>query len=166
MKALFKNKTSYSKDVYDNFLEFHGKKFGFRFKLYNILIIAIILSCIVYLVAYNIYSSAIVFCLILVIFIVWRFLKPISLVNKEYCSDKIRNSTTYIFNFYEKYFTVQDKKNISKVKYHKLHKIFDAQNFFYLYVDNTYAFLIDKSGFVKGDPNNFYVFIKKKKLFL
>lgn len=166
LKALFKNKTTYSKEVYDKFLEFHRNKFGLRYKIYNILIIGIILACIVYLVAYHIYSSAIVFCLILVGFIIWRFFKPISDVVKEYKSDKIQNSTTYIFNFYDNYFTVQDKKNISKMRYHKLRKIFSTKDFFYLYIDKTHSFLIDKSGFIVGSPKDFYTFVKKKKSFL
>ena len=166
LKALFKNKTTYSKEVYDKFLEFHRNKFGLRNKIYNILIIGIILACIIYLVAYHIYSSAIVFCIILVGFIVWRFFKPISDVAKEYKSNKIQNSTTYIFNFYDNYFTVQDKKNISKIKYHKLYRIFSTKDFFYLYIDKTYSYLIDKTGFIVGNPKDFYNFVKKRKSFL
>ena len=164
LKALFKNKTSYSKEIYDKFLEFHRNKYGFRYKLYNILVIAIVLACIVYLVAYKAYTTAVVFCIILVIFIVWRFLKPISEVTKDYKSDKVKKSTTYTFNFYDKYFTVQDKKTISKTRYSKLYRIFQTKDFFYLYIDKSHAFLIDKSGFVKGNCNEFYKFIKTKNL--
>ena len=164
LKALFKNKTSYSKEIYDKFLEFHRNKFGFRYKLYNIIIIGIILACIVYLVAYNAYPTAIIFSIILVIFIAWRFLKPVAEVAKDYKSDKVKNSTTYSFSFYDKYFTIQDKNSISKTKYSKLYRIFQTKNFYYLYIDKTHAFLIDKSGFVKGNSVDFYKFIKTKNL--
>lgn len=164
LKVLFKNKTSYSKEVYDKFLEFHRNKYGFRYRLYNIIIIGIILACIVYLVSYKLYSTAIVFCIIFVIFITCRFLKPLSDVDKEYKSDKIRNSTTYTFTFYDKYFTIKDGKAYSKVKYYKLYRIFNTEKYYYLYIDKTHAFLIDKSGFINGNPNEFYKFVKTRKL--
>lgn len=163
LKAVFKNKTSYSKEIYDKFLEFHRNKYGFRYKLYNIIVIAIILACIVYSVAYHVYTTAIVFCIILVIFIIWRFLEPVQEVAKDY-KDKTKNSTIYTFNFYEKYFSVEDKKSISKIKYYKLHRVFQTKDFFYLYIDKTHAFLIDKSGFIKGDYKEFYKFIKTRNL--
>lgn len=164
LKTLFKNKTSYSKEIYDKFLEFHRNKFGFRYKLYNILVIGIILACIVYSIAYNAYTTAVVFCIIWVIFIVWRFLKPVSEVVKDYKSDKVKRSTTYTFSFYDKYFSVQDNKTISRIKYYKLYRFFQTKDFFYLYIDKSHAFLIDKSGFVKGNCNEFYKFIATKNL--
>lgn len=165
LKTLFKNKTTYSKKVYDEFLQFHKKKFGLKYNLYNTIIISTILTCIIYLTSYHIYSSAIVFCIILITFITWRFFKPIFEVSKEYTSNKIQNSITYIFNFYDKYFTIQDTKNISKIKYYKLNKIFSTNDFFYLYIDKSHSFLLDKSGFITGDPKKFYRFIKERKNF-
>ena len=164
LEVLYKNKTSYSKEVYDKFLEFHRNKYGFRYKLYNIIIIAIILACIIYLVSYNLFSTAIVFCIIFVIFIVWRLFKPVSDVSKEYNSEKIKNSTTYTFTFYDKYFTLKDSKAYSKIKYYKLRRIFNTEKYYYLYIYKTHAFLIDKSKFIKGDYKDFYKFIKTKNL--
>ena len=164
LEVLYKNKTSYSKEVYDKFLEFHRSKYSFRYKLYNIIIIAIILACIIYLVSYNLFSTAIIFCIIFVVFIFCRFLKPASDVNKEYNSEKIRNSTTYTFTFYDKYFIISDNKVYNKVKYYKLYRIFNTEKYYYLYIDKTHAFLIDKSRFIKGDYKDFYKFIKTKNL--
>lgn len=162
LKALFKNKTAYSKEIYDRFLEFHRNKFGFKYKLYNIIVIGIILACIVYSVGYKAYTTSVVFCIILVIFIIWRFLKPVAEVAKDYNSDKVKKSTIYTFNFYDKYFTVQDKKTVSKIKYYKLYRLFQTKDFFYLYIDKSHAFLIDKSGFFKGNSVDFYKFIKTR----
>ena len=162
LKALFKNKTTYSKEIYDRFLEFHRNKFGFKYKLYNIIVIGIILACIVYSVGYKAYTTSVVFCIILVIFIIWRFLKPVAEVAKDYNSDKVKKSTIYTFNFYDKYFTVQDKKTVSKIKYYKLYRLFQTKDFFYLYIDKSHAFLIDKSGFFKGNSADFYKFIKTR----
>ena len=162
LKALFKNKTAYSKKIYDRFLEFHRNKFGFKYKLYNIIVIGTILACIVYSVGYKAYTTSVVFCIILVIFIIWRSLKPVAEVSKDYNSDKVKKSTIYTFNFYDKYFTVQDKKTVSKIKYYKLYRLFQTKDFFYLYIDKSHAFLIDKSGFFKGNSVDFYKFIKTR----
>ena len=77
MEILFKNITTYSKDAYDKFLEFHRKKFRFKFTLFNIITIVTILTCIVYLVSFRIYSTAIIFCILLTGFIFFRFIKPV-----------------------------------------------------------------------------------------
>ena len=126
------------------------------------MIIAIILACIIYLISYNLFSTAIIFCIIFVIFIFYRFLKPASDVNKEYNSEKIKNSTPY--TFYDKYFTISDNKLYNEVKYYKLHRIFNTEKYYYLYIDKTHAFLIDKSKFIKGNYKDFYKFIKTKNL--
>ena len=161
LEILFKNKTTYSKEAYDDFLFFHRKKFGNKYKIYNIFVIALILFCIVYLVGYRHYNSAIIFCLFLVGFIYWRFFKPIIDVSKEYKSDKICKSASFIFSFYEKFFTVESNNHISKIKYHNLYKIFETDSFFYLYVDKTHSFLLNKSTFTKGNCENFRIFISK-----
>ena len=166
LKILFKNTTTYSKETYDKFLEFHRKKFGLKYKLFNIFIIFVMLACIIFLVGYHYIHSAIFFCCFLVGFVFWRYLKPISDVSKEYKSDKIANSSSFTFIFYEKNFTVKDKKYISQIKYRNLYKIFDVDDFFYLYLDKTHSFLLQKDCFSKGDYNEFYSFIKKKISFL
>ena len=109
LKILFKNKTTYSEDVYNEFLEFHRKKFGLKFGLFNICIIALILTCIVYLVSYRNYTSAIMFCIILTIFIFLRYFKPALEVANDYKSEKISDNSTFTFTFYDKYFTIKEK---------------------------------------------------------
>lgn len=51
------------------------------------------------------------------------------------------------------------------MKYYKLYKIYETKTFFYLYIDNDHAFLINKSGFVRGLSDDFSKFINKKCLF-
>ncbi len=165
MEILFKNITTYSKDAYDKFLEFHRKKFRFKFTLFNIITIVTILTCIVYLVSFRIYSTAIIFCILLTGFIFFRFIKPVYDVKKNYESEKIINEKTFTFTFYDKIFTIEDEENFFKVKYKDLYKIFENGNFFYLYIDEDHSLLIDKSGFIKGDYSYFYEFVKKKSKF-
>ena len=162
LEILFENKTTYSKKSYEEFLEFHRKKFRFKYMLFNIIIIATILTCIIYLVSFRIYSTAIIFCIFLTAFIFLRFIKPISDVKKDYESEKIFNKKTFRFIFYDNIFTIEDEENFFKLKYKDLYKIFEHNNSFYLYTDKTHAILIDKNGFSKGNYSQFYKFIKKK----
>ena len=163
LKILFKNKTTYSEDVYNEFLEFHRKKFGLKFASFNICIIALILTCIVYLVSYRNYTSAIMFCIILTVFIFLRYFKPALEVSNDYKSEKISNNSTFTFTFYDKYFTVKEKNDIYKSKYRNLYKIFETDNYFYLYIDKNHSFLLDKTGFIVGNSNDFNKFILHKK---
>ena len=43
-----------------------------------------------------------------------------------------------------------------------LYKIFETNEFFYLYLDSRHSLILDKSGFTKGTPTEFKDFIKKK----
>lgn len=165
MKLLFENTTKYTQEIYNTFLEFHSKKFGFSYVLYNVISIALILFCIVMLVAYHYLTIAIFLCCILTGFILWRYLHPIMEVSKEFNSEKIQKETSFTFKFYKTFFTCQDDKFISKIKYYKLRKVFETDNFFYLYIDRNHSFLIDKSKFKYNNSSDFSNFIKKKLWF-
>ena len=90
LKILFKNTTKYSEENYAKFLQFHDKKYSFSYKLYTIVIIMLILFCIIAQVKYHNYSIAIIFCIALTLFFLWRFFHPITLVQKELKSDSIK----------------------------------------------------------------------------
>ena len=53
----------------------------------------------------------------------------------------------------------------TKIYYFKLYKVFETQDYFYLYLDEDTAFLVSKSGFKIGTPKDFSEFIKKKCIF-
>lgn len=162
LDILFENTTKYTKNIYDSFLEFHRKKYRFTYMAYTVTIVALILFALIIQIKYHNYSVAILLCCGLTVFILWRFLHPISEVSKEYKSDKIKKEKEFTFKFYKKYFTVEDDKQISKIKYYKLYKIFETKDFFYLYIDKTHSFLIDKSKFKNNTTDDFSMFIKKK----
>lgn len=162
LKLLFENTTKYSKIIYDKFLAFHEKKYGFTYRAYTAIVTAFILFCLTLQVKYHNFSIAILFCCGLTLFVLWRFFHPVSEVSKEYQSDKIQKEKEYTFKFYNKYFTVQDKKEISKIKYYQLYKAFETSDFFYLYIDKRHAFLVDKTKFKNNKASEFSSFIKKK----
>ena len=162
LKLLFKNTTRYSKSVYDKFLAFHRKKYGFTYATYTIIVVAFILFALILQIKYHNFSIAILLCCGLTCLILWRYLRPISEVSKEYQSDKIQNEKEYTFKFYDNFFTSEDNKEISEIKYHKLYKVFETSDFFYLYIDKTHAFLVSKSKFKNNNATEFSGFIRKK----
>lgn len=165
LEILFKNKTKYTKDVYDKYLTFHMKKYNFSYRLYTATIIFLILFCIVLQIKYHNYNLVIIFCIVLTCFFLWRFLHPIKQVQDEYNSDTLTHEKEFTFCFYQDYFSIQDKRNLSKFHYYKLYKVFETNDFFYLYVDKTHAFLIDKFNFSIGNSSDFIVFLKHKTFF-
>ena len=162
MVLLFKNTTKYSKDIYNIFLEFHKKKFSFRYNLLSIAISMLILCFIILHIQYHHYGIAIIFCACLTSFILYRYFHPIEEVRKDYNSDKITQENSFTFSFYDRYLKVYSKMKYSIIKYKDLYKIFETDKFFYLYLDNSHSLLLDKSGFKKGTPIEFRNFIKKK----
>jgi len=164
LKLLFKNKTKYTREVYDSYLIFHNKKYGFTYKLYTIIIVFLILFCLILQVKYRYYNLAIIFCIGLTCFFLWRFLHPIKQVQNEYNGETLTQEKEFTFCFYEKYFTIKNKNELNKIHYYKLYKIFETSKFFYLYVDKTHSFLIDKSTFLIGNSNDFGSFLKHKNV--
>lgn len=162
LKILFKNKTKYSKETYKKFVEFHSNKYSFQYTLFNIIIIALILFCIILQVSYKYYSLAIFTCTIFTGFCLYRYFHPISVVQKELNGKTIREEKCFTFKFYEKYFKVYDTLNFDTVKYYKLRRVFETKDFFYLYIDKNHAFIISKKNFLIGKSSDFSRFISKK----
>lgn len=67
---------------------------------------------------------------------------------------------TYVF--YDKYMQIINSSNNIKLNYYKLYKVFETKNYFYLYINKNYSFVLSKDGFSIGNPDDFYKFIKKK----
>ena len=162
LKILFKNKTKYSKEIYKEFLEFHNKKYHFQATLFNVIIIALILFLIVLQVAYKYYSIAILSAIIFTGFCLYRYFHPIFVVTKELKGETITQEKSFTFKFYEKYFKVSDKLVVNTVKYYNLRRAFETKDFFYLYLDKSHAFIINKKNFSIGKSTDFSNFIKKK----
>ncbi len=162
LKILFKNTTKYSKDVYNKFLAFHNKKYHLTYTLYTGLVTMLILFCLILQVQSHHLNLAILICCCLTAFILWRFFRPISDITKEYKSDKIQKEKEFTYKFYQHFFTIEDTNEYSKIKYYELHKVFETDDFFYLYIDKTHSFLLNKTCFKKNNSADFSQFIKKK----
>lgn len=162
LKILFKNKTKYTKEIYKNFVEFHSSKYNTKYNLFTTTIIFLILFCIILQISYKYYLIAFLTCIIFTCFCLYRFFYPISVVKKELKGETIKEEKSFTFKFYDKYFTVSNRNNLNIVKYYKLRKAFETKEFFYLYLDKSHAFLLNKKNFLIGNPEDFSKFLKKK----
>lgn len=164
MKILFKNKTKYTKDVYKKYLEFHQEKFGRKYTFTTIVIILLLSFCIITNLIYKNYPTACLLIIALISYCFYQFFYPVKKIQKELKTEKFEKEQTFTFKFYEKYFSISNNKQIEEIKYWKLYKVYESKEFFYLYIDKEHAFLLNKSTFVKGNPEDFFKFIKKKCL--
>lgn len=162
LDLLFKNVTTYTKKVYDEFSAFHKKHFSLRYHAYTFLTVIFILISFKTLIPSFDYTLVFLLSMFLVVFLLWRFFRPIEEARKYDKNDKTIKEITYTFSFYEKYFKVSDKKEYSIFKYKDIYKIYETKRFFYLYVDRVHSLLIDKSNFKKGTSIEFKQFLIKK----
>ena len=164
LKILFKNITKYDKEIYTDFLKFHQKVFGLKYSLYTAFVIGLLLILVAMQIRNHNMNLAIILCSIITGFFLWRYLHPASEVTKEFNSAKIQNEKEFTFTFYEKKIKIRenDKLETYMIKYNELYKIYETEEFFYLYTDNRHALLINTNSFIIGNSEDFSEFIKKK----
>lgn len=162
MKILFKNETKYTKDIYEKYLQFHQNKFGNKYTFTTIVIILLLCFCIITNLQYSNYFTTFLLLIILSALFFYRFFYPAKKVEKELKTEKFKKEKEFIFTFYKKFFVISDKKNSEKIKYWKLHRVYETEDFFYLYINKDHAFLLNKATFTKGNTSEFLKFLKKK----
>lgn len=160
MKPLFKNITEYTEKNFQQFVSFHAKKFTFKYNLYTIIMTLLIIYCIILCVVKKDIKLLFLFIAILILFLLFRIYIPNQRYLKTRKDLKLKKSTNFVFSFYNNYFTIGKKR----FYYFKLNKVYETKNYFYIYIDEDNAALVNKSGFVLGTSNDFSNFIKKKCL--
>lgn len=148
--------------MYTIFLAFHRQKYHITDTLHTVIVVVFILFCFIIQVKSHHFNLVFLIACSLTLYILWRFFRPICDITKEYKSDKIQKEKQFTYKFYAPFFTIEDEKEYSKIKYYELYKVFETKDFFYLYLDKTHAFLLDKSCFQKKKPSDFSKFIQKK----
>ena len=161
-EKLFENKTTYTKEMYIDFLKFHNKKYNFTYLAYTVIWFIILFACIVYSISSNLRLQAIVITIILLSFVIYRFARPKIIVDKELKSEKISDNNTNLFTFYKNYMRIQNKNGKFDYKYLMIRKAFETEDSFYLYVSKENAFLISKNTFSLGTAEDFSKFAKSK----
>ena len=161
-QLLFKNTTKYSKKLYNQFNQFHNKKFSLSYDLFTIFILILLIYCLVVTIRNKLIFLALIFTLTLIGFVGYRVFSPMLFYKKEVNKKTITKEKSFRFYFYDNYFKIREDLNYDKIYYFKLYKVFETKNFFYLYYNKKYSFIVDKSGFSQGTPQEFSKFIKNK----
>lgn len=164
-KLLFKNTTQYSKDVYNEFNRFHNNRNIHKYEFFTIFVFILLVYCIIQTIKAKIIFLSILFIVVLITFVIYRFIGPIHIYKKEIKKKSVTKSETFSFYFYENYFKIRENMDFHKISYLKLHKVYETDKYFYLYVNKQYSFILDKSGFTKGTDIEFTDFIKNKVWF-
>lgn len=161
MKPLFKNKTKYTTKNYEQFINFHNNKYNFKYISFTLLFLIMFIYCLIVNIQKNNMLFIVMFVLIIIIFLLFRLYLPVQKYKKSQKICKSTKNPPFTFLFYNYYFTI----NGTRVYYFKLHKIFETEEYFYLYVDDSNAAIISKKGFIIGNSLQFSEFMKKKCLF-
>ena len=114
------------------------------------------------LLAFGNRFQGVIITIVLISFIAYRIYRPKRIVDKEMKSDKFNINNTNTFIFYDKNLEVQNNNGSFTYRYFMFHKIFETEDFFYLYVTKENAFLVAKDSFTYGTKENFSNFIKNK----
>lgn len=156
MKAIFKNTTKYDKENCNNFVSFHINKYAKRKKIKYILAIIVFLYMIIFNLVYK--NWYIVIILILAVILLYYIDKIKKVKNKK----QTKKTRQYSFYFYKNYIKIKYRKEFQRILYFQIKKIFETEENFFLYTDDTHSLILDKKGFEIGNPIEFSEFIKKK----
>ncbi len=165
MKKLFENRTTYTKESYIEFLTFHNKRYNVFYYAYTLLWVFLFILCIIISFNSGLRIQGILITILLVSFISYRILRPKMVVDKELASDKLGSDNKVKFVFYDKNFEVTNQKGTFSHKYFNLRKVFETNDYFYLYISKENAFLLSKKTFSLGTSEEFSSFIKNKCAF-
>lgn len=161
MKPLFKNITIYNSKNYNQFVKFHGDKFNLSYNMYTLVMLALMLYCVVLNIIQKNLLLLLLFLAMFALTIVFRMFLPAKRYQKTKKKFAQNKQTSISIDFFKLYFKVEQKV----YPYLKLYKVFETQDYFYLYIDEENAVLVNKNGFKLGTVEDFTEFIKKKCLF-
>ena len=156
MKVLFKNTTKYTKENCNNFLEFHTNKY-WKKELLKIILFGI---CILYILIFNIINKnwLLVLGAILSGGIIYLIEKS-KFKKQEKNKKKVKEFTFY---FYEKHIKIKHRREFERLKYFQIHRVFETDEYFFIYLDEKSSLILNKAGFEIGTPKQFSKFIRNK----
>ena len=162
MKILFKNNTKYTKEKYNDFIEFHKNKYGKKM----IIKFVITVICVLYILIFNIINKNWLVILLLTGIAIMFYLLNNVKNNKIQKQNKkmLRDRNQFTFFFYEHFIKIKCGRKFDRIRYFELYKIFETKEYFFLYVDETHSLIVSKEGFEIGTAREFSDFIRKKCL--
>ena len=162
MDLKFKNITKYSKKVYNEFLKFHTERFFSKYITYTIFIVILLIYLLICNIIGKNWITILIVLLSIILFIIYRIFSQKAIIKREMESNKILDEEEFEYEFYDKFFTIKNKENIEEIKYSLIKKCYETKGYFYLYIDNSNAFIINKEGFIQGNIEDYKKFIALK----
>lgn len=156
MKILFKNTTKYTEENCNNFIEFHSNKYGKK-ELLKMIVFGI---CIIYMVVFNIIYKN--WLLIFGAIAILAILYLVRIRKSEKKRKRTKKLKEFTFCFYENYIKIKCKRQFERLTYFSLHKVFETDKYFFLYLDEKSSLILSKEGFEIGTARGFSKFIKSK----
>ena len=166
MELKFKNITKCSKEMYNEFLIFHNKKFAIKERAQLLFVLFVIAYMLVFNIKYkNFTFMAIIAIILLICFFTYKIYRRETTPKKEMKSSKIVNKDEIVYEFYNLYVNINRNGKKGRIWYNKIYKVYQDNENFYFYLDETHALIMTKNTFVKGSLNEFKEFISKRCLF-
>lgn len=162
MELIFKNITKYSKEVYEDFLIFHTKRNFKKYIGYTFIIIFILFYLLICSIMVKNWKALSLIVIAMFVSAFYKIFLQKKIVKDEMESDKITEEKEFEFDFYDNYIIIKQDNEEEKIKYRKLYKAFETDNYFYIYINKDNAFILNKNGFVVGKEKEFHDFIAKK----
>ena len=164
MEELFENKTKYTKEQYNTFMQVHQSEYiveEIAYMLFNILFFGLTM-----ILAFRskeiILGIAIVIGLI--VYIWYKFIWSQKRVKKNTENGKLSGDFVNTYKFYKRYFGVENQEGNAQILYFKIYRVVETKDNYYIYITRNNAFIVSKNGFTKGDNIEFSKFIKGKTI--
>ena len=162
MEELYENKTKYTRKEYDDFIKVHQQEYATSenaFTIFNILFFGM---CMVFAFIEKEWILAIAILLGLLIYIWYKFIRPVKRAEKDINSEKLSGNFINTYKFYKSYFNVENPEGKAQIFYFKLYRVIETKDMYYIYISRDNAFILSKDSFTKGDKLEFAKFIKSK----
>lgn len=158
-RPLYQNDTTYTEDSFIQYNKFHmiGRK-----KTDIIYLVVLIIASIYLIIVGEVKAIGIAGLGIAVAFILLYFLLPKLTIRRLSKTDQtILNSKNH-FSFYTNELIISNEVGSSKFPYDKLYRVYETEDFMYLYINDRQAFLVNKAGFDGDVTEEVSHFLKEK----
>lgn len=163
MESLFENKTKYTKEIYDDFINFQANKYGFKEMIWYI--IAILALFILSISCIGVLKWRVLIFWVIIGLIIYVFLRDGKTAKKQYKGVLRRTNDIAEYKFFDRYIETKYNGEQSKTYYIEIKKVFELEDRYYMFISKKYAFVLMKDGFTKGNNEEFRQFLDTKGLF-
>ena len=165
MEEIFKNETKCSKSEYKRFMKAHEKGYGLKEDIGTIIIFLFLVFLFFFTLSRKVLYLSLLMIGIGVAFVYFSVIKINKEVKKDFKSKKVINEYVNTYCFYKWFFTMSSEEGNTRFLYWDIKKVLENNTHYYVYITHRRAFIISKKGFVKGNPDEFRKFLRRRTFF-